>query len=769
MSSIAQKKKQSLMRRRKRAIILSAVAVILLAIALVFVLDYVETITVEDVDGTAYYIRKKDGVYALYDADRTLLKTDDEYGYYVTALGTLIRVDGETGEHEIIAVVDTVGNEVYDILYARMLLFPHLQRADIMSLEIHNSNGTDFAFLRYDSATGQVSPNGNFVLMNSPVSDYDQERFATLIVGTGYAMSTMKLENPIKDERGEFSEYGLVPQTRVDKDGNEYAYEPAYYIVTDRKGTKHKVILGDMLVTEDGYYAQYVEIGADGTETKRDAVYVLDVDTGDAVTATVEYYVTPMITYPMEMTNYFEVENFRVQQRKKGTKPGDSSAVMYGEPTVEFSYIDVSLRENTLQSAFPYVFATAMEGYTPSTDTITKCLQNLYDPALVGVCKLLPSEEDLAKYGLYAAKTDGDGKPLTDEQGNILYAACADYTFSYDFKVKDDSGAVRYTLNHLVLVSDKKLDETTGEYVKTGSYYVYTVLTEVTVDGEGKRAYEQTGLYNMIVEVEGHTLDFVTWDRYKWVNTGYINGSIAFVTDITLESPTYRASFKLDNSLSDTTDSMNANYMSVTASDSNNKTADTLGLLTVTDKNGYIWRISATELQVFDAAGNQQSMAEGIPYYADNEMGMQALCRNGYIECSSYRVEVTANTVRILYHNGQEEVFCRYQSNLFKRFYQTLLYASIVDSYEMTEEEETALINNSAALLLTMTITTRDADGTVATTTYCFYQIEGAPRKAYLTINGNGGFYVMKNRVDKFVTDAQSFFDLKMIDPTAKV
>ena len=768
MSSIAQKKQKTLMKSRKRAIILCAVAVLLLAVALIFVMDYVETITVEDVDGTVYYIRKKDGIYALYDADRNLLQTDEAYGYYVTALGTLVRVDAETGEYEIIAVLDTEGNEVYDLLYARMLIFPHLQREDILSLEIYNSNGEDYVFLRYNTDTGEMDANGDFVLLNSPVSGYDPEKFSSLIVNTGYAMSSMKLKDPIKDEKGEFSEYGLVPETRTDENGNEYAYEPAYYVVTDIEGTQHKVILGDMLVPQTGYYAQYVSIGADGTETKRDAVYVLDVDVGADVLATVEHYVTPMLTYPMELTTYVDVKNFKVHQRIEGSKAGDDTATMYGKPVVDFSYIDFSLRENTLQASYPYVFAEKMEGYTPSFVGISECLQGLYDPALVGVCKLGPSAKDMAKYGLYAPKLNEDGTPKTDEKGNILYAACADYTFSFDFDVKDDDGNVLHTMNHVVLVSDKKLDEKTGEYVKTGSYYAYTILTKVTEDANGKHSYEETGLYNMIVEVEDHTLNFVKWDSYMWINPNYIIGNIAFVTEITVTAKDYQASFLPDNSLSDTTDSLNSNYLSVTASDSNGKTADTIGLMKVTDKNGYIWHISATELKVFDASGKSMEMAEGVPYYADNEMGRQALCRNGYIECASYRVEVTANTVRVLYHNGREEVYCRYQSNLFKSFYQTLATSTIVGAYEMTDEAEAALVSDPSKLLLTLTVKTRDVDGSEETITCCFYQIDGAPRKAYLTVNGNGGFYVMRNRVDKIVGDAQNFFDLQLIDPTAK-
>ena len=83
-----------------------------------------------------------------------------------------------------------------------------------------------------------------------------------------------------------------------------------------------------------------------------------------------------------------------------------------------------------------------------------------------------------------------------------------------------------------------------------------------------------------------------------------------------------------------------------------------------------------------------------------------------------------------------------------------------------TAEEEQALINDESCWLMTLTVTLRDSDGTRTTKVCSFYQV--ASRKAYLTINGNGGFYVNKNRVDKFLTDAERFFNMELIVPTDK-
>ena len=87
MNQIAEKKQGSLMKRRVSAIIIAAVALLLLIVTMIFVLQYADVTEVPDKDGTVYYIRKVDGVYALYDGDKNLMPTEEQFGYYVTALG----------------------------------------------------------------------------------------------------------------------------------------------------------------------------------------------------------------------------------------------------------------------------------------------------------------------------------------------------------------------------------------------------------------------------------------------------------------------------------------------------------------------------------------------------------------------------------------------------------------------------------------------------------------------------------------------------------
>ena len=790
------KKKSTLMKRRKAAIIAVAIAIAVLAVALVFILDYVKTTTVTDpADGTNYYIRYKNDIYALYDTDRkTVMPTEEEYGYYETHAGTLIDVDAETGEYEIIAVVDTEGNEQVGF-NQRLLMFPHIEKSNIRQLEVNNESGS-FTFVRYNVETGKVDDSADFIIKGSPLTVYNQELFASLYVSAGYTLTTRKIQDPIKDENGEFSEYGLVAERRtrtvVDEDGNpiqlkdengafvygesgyplyeseEIDYVPAYYVLTDTSGNKYKVIIGDALVTGGGYYVQYVDMSGE-EEVKRDAVYVLASDFGDSMLAAIEDYVTPQLTYPMAMNDYFDVEDFIIFNKNHAYVPGtsddgeesdadnsntensegeeekeeDITTQKYLDPVVGFDYIDLTERENTIRSNEPYVFLSSfkLSGYQASNDKINACLQGLYDPAYVKVVKFDPSMEDFIKYKLaFEDGVDKDGKPE--------YTIYPEHIISYKFDTKDEDGNVNGTVYNFIYVS---------EVTEKGTRYAFTEVYDTKKDGSmGEILYD----YKMIVEIEDHSLEFLNWDRYDWINSSYFNLGIAFCDKITISTPDYDAVFELDNSESDSVDSINSTLLKVIGSDSEGNEKTTFSQLKVVDESGNLWVITGTEIKCYNSEGTEYTKIKSA-HYDYNVMKTQVRVFDGYIPAADgSRVYVDANQVRVV--SDTETVYVRYDTNLFRKFYQTLLYASISDSYEMSAEDEAALIADESKLLLTMTVLNSEGEETV----YKFYRLTS--RKTYITINGNGGFYVISDRVEKIVSDCQKFFAGELIDATSK-
>jgi hypothetical protein len=274
----------------------------------------------------------------------------------------------------------------------------------------------------------------------------------------------------------------------------------------------------------------------------------------------------------------------------------------------------------------------------------------------------------------------------------------------------------------------------------------------------------------MVVEISGETLEFLGWDKLSWVNKQFIDDDLCFVQDITIETPDYDISFDLDNSQSDMTEDMRTAHLAVYAKDSKGATLDTFGRWVVTDKDGYTWYISATDLLVYSGS-TQMDISKEVGYYGKNKMGTSVRCRTGYIECENYKIEVTPDLVRIIYNSGKEETIERYSTAVFRKFYLTLLYTSIIDSYEISAEEEAALLNDSKAWLMTITINVDDSSiageaATKRTDVYQFYRLSS--RKAYVTINGEGGFYVLTSRLEKIISDAQKLMALEQIDPQTK-
>lgn len=769
----------------KRRVIASAIClgvVIALLIAMAVVQSLVKITPWDDVDGTRYYIREKDGVYGLYNEDKVELKKENVYKYYVTDLGTLVQINAETGVLGEVITVDDIftaqDSEVENTRSHRVMMYPHLEKESILSIEVHNEHGS-FTFQRFNTVTNKVDKTAAFVLKNSVTTTYDAELFAELYVDAGYTLANMKLKNPIKDENGEFSEYGLVPEIRTrnkkdengvemkDEEGNplteEYLYEPAYFIITDINGNRHKVIVGDSLLTSEGFYVQYVDISGK-EEVKRDAVYVLATTLKQSVLSRVEDFLTPMITYPLGMMTYTDVQNFVIHELEE--QRDDKGSAVY-KPIISFSFIDYAERENTIKASYPYVFddvtfmdeIRSMDGYYPHTNNINATLRNLYSPEFVNVLKLNPSNEELVKYGIYEVKADAEGNPILDGEGKLQYAPASQYTVAFDYTVDDgEDPDYCYTHSHVVMIS-KRTDADT--------YYAYSFINttgyEKLDDGSLKKINGYTYSYNTVVEVAGHTLNFVEWDTMMWVSQSIFQDNIAFIEQIDIVAPDYNASFKLDNSASDTTN-MSSNYLKVKAKDSKGRELTTFNFLQFKDKdssaNGpYTWLVTATEIQAFNNKGETASLTGGFHYEYD-DLGNQVLVKDGNGKITGTKVYVTANEIV-----AGDTTYVRYSTTLFRLFYQTLFYTEIANTYEVTPEEEAALTSEDN-LIFRMRVKTKDRNGAEDTKVYAFYRISA--RKAYITINGNGGFYVQATRVEKILSDVEKFFTYQPIDPVAK-
>ena len=559
--------KKSSIRTQKRAIAVLLILSVVLAVAFGVVSIIVDIYEYEDFDGVEYTIKKKRGEYGLY-RDGVICDMDKD-GYYLTSLGTQLDVNPETGEYKIYAVVDTTGTEVVGV-GQRVLMFKQLTYDQsstndlskvIKRIEVHNQKGEIIV---------NRGENNRFEVENCPTAILVDELFAQLSVGCGYTISMQRLENPVRLPDGsiDYSEYGLAPETRteknedgtdkVDDNGNPvtYDYKPTWYTVTTMTNETYTVTLGDPTVSEAGYYARYED---------RDTVYILSsVNLDAAVLQPVEALITPMMVYPMSLNTYFQVSNFtyrsdidhysiyrdmvkevigfdldtvepdaegnyseevqaKLDEASKAIADMDSEefAKMYDRLFKEnsrlvtaFSFIDMDQRTDTLYSSLPYMMSSDyMEGYLPNSDNIGSVLQGLYSMKFDRVAVLSPTDEELEEYG--------------------LDMPAHDFTFTY----KNAEG--QEFDNHFIL-SGKTED---------GKYYGYSEI------------------YDMILVIDESQLTYLEWEEIDWYEREYFLFNIAHVQTIKLEGAGVKSPiiFTLDNSKSDQSKGMNSDKLEIYA------------------------------------------------------------------------------------------------------------------------------------------------------------------------------------------------------------
>ena len=133
--------------------------------------------------------------------------------------------------------------------------------------------------------------------------------------------------------------------------------------------------------------------------------------------------------------------------------------------------------------------------------------------------------------------------------------------------------------------------------------------------------------------------------------------------------------------------------------------------------------------------------------------------------------------------NGESIALTKEQLTQFRLFYQTLIYSSLSGSASCSEEQQQAFRDaalnvdggyvtadgQNAQIVINMTYNTGEkGDGEDILRSYAFYKYGGG-RQSFMAYNGNGGFYILQNRVDKIMSDAGKIFDPALtIDPQSK-
>lgn len=322
---------------------------------------------------------------------------------YFTVIVPLVQVD----EEEAASLETVEGEDVGP--NNRYLMFPHAEKSDIQSIEVHNQYGV-YRFYRDSS--------DDFQLEGYEGMAYDQELFSSLVVTTGYTLAMTKIMDNATAE--DFAEYGLdEPQ--------------AYWILTTTEGAVHQVNVGDNLVTDGGYYVQY---------EGRNSIYVLSTTLASTILQPVEKLMTPLLTVGMSTNDYFQATNF---------------TIWHGEDLF-LRIANVPDEEKSDPEAIVECEMLYPSPYQPNDSLYFEVLYNMIALQGTETVRIGPTEEELAEYGL-------------DEPAYTVYFQFQDYEFYIFFSEKQEDGSYYAVSNLYSYQLVAKMDGSTLTWLESSLFH----------------------------------------------------------------------------------------------------------------------------------------------------------------------------------------------------------------------------------------------------------------------------------------------------------
>lgn len=301
------------------------------------------------------------------------------------------------------------GEVLINNVLTNFYMFEPIQRASMQSIEVENEFG---GYKIYRDAADTFQLDG-FLGLN-----FDPELFSSLVVTTGTPTVMQRIGQDL-DEQG-LAEYGFDdPQ--------------ASWTITDLDGKKTKVIVGDQLLTEGGYYVML-----DG----RNAVYIMGTTLADTILQPAYKLLTPLLTAGMSTNTYFFVEEFMVW------KGEDLFVNVEKVPDAEMSNPDAIVESRLL-----YPLSETGERYEINDTLYFEILYNFIALQGESVEAFLPTDEELAQFGLETPA----------------------YTISYKFN--DPNTPEDTTYDFWIFVSEQQAD---GTYYAVSNLLGYSIVCKVS-------------------------------------------------------------------------------------------------------------------------------------------------------------------------------------------------------------------------------------------------------------------------------------------------
>ena len=148
-----------------------------------------------------------------------------------------------------------------------------------------------------------------------------------------------------------------------------------------------------------------------------------------------------------------------------------------------------------------------------------------------------------------------------------------------------------------------------------------------------------------------------------------------------------------------------------------------------------------------------------------NGKGDTVTIADGTLGEGNFTVKVTDDVVTVTDDKGNVTRYYRYAStSIFSNFYASFMYATYEGICELPEEEKEAFReeDNWNAKITITTKLSRDDNGKCLEYVYKTYQY--SERRAYITLNDKGDFFVVRTFIDKIVDSSKQVFNNVLVD-----
>ena len=191
--------------------------------------------------------------------------------------------------------------------------------------------------------------------------------------------------------------------------------------------------------------------------------------------------------------------------------------------------------------------------------------------------------------------------------------------------------------------------------------------------------------------------------------------------------------------------------------------------ITITDAKGFTWTFDDTTVKAVDSSGNKVNIRGGK--YETNSRGEEVVVLVGSVTDAKTgnKVEVGANTIVVTTPEGVSKTYLRCGMANFRKFFQSLLYASIAgDAHDgesgLTDEQIKSITSDPTKAQAKLTVLT--SYDKIPKFEYTFYPY--TERRSLIQIGDSAEFYVTRSFVDKIIADAGRLMTGETITPTGK-